>query len=100
MRHSNWPLWIALIFVATLNGLVLAAEAPAVAKAPPLRLAISGFAELGEEPGLRQQSALLVDLITAELSSERVFELIERQESERAFREMSLALSQRLPPTQ
>jgi len=66
----------------------------------PLRLGIPEFATGGNTASLRSDGARLVDLLTARLSSEAGFELVERADLDRVLKESALSLSGGIKPEQ
>src|SRR6185369_13901352 len=66
----------------------------------PLRLGIPEFVTSGDVASLRGEGARLVDLLTARLSREAGFELVERAALDRVLRETSLSVSGMARPEQ
>ena len=66
----------------------------------PIRLAIGGFDASDDKNELKQQSAMLCDLLTTRLSQSAEFEMVERPAIFAVEREMALTLSQPLKPAE
>ena len=99
-----WPHFLlGLFFIAgsSLRAAERAASAPSTnTSTKPLRLAIGGFASVGDERARAERSSRLVDLLTTRLATAAEFEVIERAEIEQVAKEAALSLSRWVKPSE